>query len=86
MAKKNDNDATRKPVQRRSREAVSAIKTAAAQVLVERGYPQATTNHIAKRAGVSIGTLYQYFPNKDAIFEVCAEDFLRAARTMEGDS
>lgn len=80
MAKKNDNDATRKPVQRRSREAVSAIKTAAAQVLVERGYPQATTNHIAKRAGVSIGTLYQYFPNKDAIFEVCAEDFLRALR------
>jgi AcrR family transcriptional regulator len=69
------------PKQRRSRETVDAILTATAQVLVERGYDKATTNLIAKRAGVSIGSLYQYFPNKEALVtalcqrhseEVCA--------------
>jgi AcrR family transcriptional regulator len=55
------------PKQRRSRATVDAILTATAQVLVERGYDKATTNVIAKRAGVSIGSLYQYFPNKEAL-------------------
>ena len=55
------------PRQRRSAETVEAILGAAAQVFSARGYAGATTNHIAKRAGVSIGSLYQYFPNKDAI-------------------
>lgn len=55
------------PRQRRSAETVEAILGAAAQVFSDRGYAGTTTNHIAKRAGVSIGSLYQYFPNKDAI-------------------
>lgn len=55
--------------QERSLASIDAIVDAAAQVLLQRGYAHATTNHIAQRAGVSIGTLYQYFPNKDAIFE-----------------
>jgi AcrR family transcriptional regulator len=42
--------------------------TAAAQVLVRHGYDQATTGLVAAQAGVSIGTLYQYYPNKDAVF------------------
>lgn len=42
------------------------ILTAAAHVFGEHGYA-GTTNHIAERAGISIGSLYQYFPNKDAI-------------------
>jgi AcrR family transcriptional regulator len=46
---------------------VSAILEAAAEVFAEKGYGGATTNKIAVRAGVSIGSLYQYFPNKDAI-------------------
>jgi AcrR family transcriptional regulator len=46
---------------------VDQILEAAARVFAERGYAGATTNHIAERAGVSIGSLYQYFPNKDAI-------------------
>jgi AcrR family transcriptional regulator len=46
---------------------VQAILEAAAQVFQRHGYAAGTTNRIAERAGVSIGTLYQYFPNKDAI-------------------
>jgi AcrR family transcriptional regulator len=46
---------------------VEELLTAAAQVFEARGYAGATTNHIAARAGVSIGTLYQYFPSKEAI-------------------
>ncbi len=55
------------PIQDRSRRTVETILEAAAQVLETRGYATATTDRIAERAGVSVGTLYQYFPNKDAI-------------------
>ena len=57
----------KRPVQRRSRLTVDVILEAAARVFADRGYAGATTNHIAERAGVSIGSLYQYFPNKDTI-------------------
>jgi AcrR family transcriptional regulator len=55
------------PVQKRSRATVEEILSAAAQVFESHGYAAGTTNRIAERAGVSIGTLYQYFPSKDAI-------------------
>lgn len=54
-------------VQARSKFTVETIYEAAVQVFTERGYAGATTDLIAERAGVSIGTLYQYFPNKKAI-------------------
>jgi AcrR family transcriptional regulator len=57
----------KEPVQQRSRFTVDQILEAAARVFGERGYAGTTTNHIAERAGVSIGSLYQYFPNKDTI-------------------
>ena len=57
----------KKPTQERSREMVSTILGAAARVFVKEGYARATTNRIAKAAGVSVGSLYQYFPSKDAI-------------------
>lgn len=72
------NPTRRKPSQQRSMDVVAAIRTAAAQVLVERGYARATTNRIAEAAGVSIGTLYQYFDGKDAIFDELAAHFLGA--------
>lgn len=60
--------ATRKqPKQARSTELVAAILQAAAQVLAEEGAPRFTTARVAEKAGVSIGSLYQYFPNKAAI-------------------
>jgi len=53
--------------QRRSRELVSAILEAGVQLLENEGDESLTTNRIAERAGVSIGSLYRYFPNKEAI-------------------
>jgi AcrR family transcriptional regulator len=57
----------KQPVQKRSRETVETIYEAAAQIFSHLGYAAATTDKIAERAGVSIGSLYQYFPNKEAI-------------------
>ncbi len=61
------------PRQQRSRDTVAAILEAATQVLVRRGYAGATTDAIAERAGVSVGSVYQYFPNKDAILVALVE-------------
>lgn len=55
------------PRQARSRATVDAILDAAARVLVQRGYAATTTNAVAEVAGVSVGSLYQYFPNKDSL-------------------
>lgn len=57
----------KQPLQQRSQTTVEYVLTAAAQVFEEHGYAAGTTNRIAERAGVSIGTLYQYFPNKEAL-------------------
>jgi AcrR family transcriptional regulator len=70
-------NARRKPVQRRSIQTVDAIVEAAAQVFQSHGYAAGTTNRIAERAGVSIGTLYQYFPDKDAILVALVERHLQ---------
>ena len=57
------------PRQARSRVTIDAILDAAARVLGERGWSGLTTNAVAEVAGVSIGSLYQYFPNKLALIE-----------------
>lgn len=57
----------KQPRQARSNELVRAILQAAVQVLAEEGAPRFTTARVAEKAGVSIGSLYQYFPNKAAI-------------------
>jgi AcrR family transcriptional regulator len=57
----------RKPRQVRAELTRDRILTAAAHVFSEHGYAAGTTNRIAEQARVSIGSLYQYFPNKDAI-------------------
>ncbi|MFD5827416.1 TetR/AcrR family transcriptional regulator [Lentzea sp. NPDC060358] len=57
----------RKPRQVRAELTRDRILTAAAHVFTEHGYAAGTTNRIAEQARVSIGSLYQYFPNKDAI-------------------
>ena len=66
------------PRQQRSQETYDAILDAAAQLFERLGYAGATTNKIAERAGVSIGSLYQYFPNKDALLYALGERHVRA--------
>lgn len=53
--------------QKRSRVTVETLLDATARVLVREGYDRASTNRIAAKAGVSVGSLYQYFPNKEAL-------------------
>lgn len=63
----------KRPRQARSQFTFDAIVEAATRVLVARGYAGTTTNHIAEAAGVAIASLYEYFPNKDAIVAQVAE-------------
>ena len=58
------------------------ILDAAAQVFVEAGYEAATTEAIAARAGTSIGSLYQFFPNKEALFDAMSTRYLGQAETL----
>jgi AcrR family transcriptional regulator len=57
------------PIQARSAASVSAILEATIQVLLKTGKERLTTTRVAARAGVSVGTLYQYFPNKSALLQ-----------------
>ena len=60
-------EARKSPSQERSRRTVERILDAATRIFHEQGYAGATTNDVADEAGVSVGSLYQYFPNKDAL-------------------
>lgn len=64
------------PKQARSQQRVDHLLNVAAQVFEESGYAAATTNGIAARAGVSIGSLYQFFPNKEALMDALVERYL----------
>ena len=81
-----DANPRKQPTQARARETVEAILTAASQVLIQYGYEQTTTARIATRAGVSVGSLYQYFPNKEALvatlIERHADDLVTTVRSI----
>ena len=64
------------PVQARSTITVEAICEAAIQVLLSHGPDKLTTTRVAERAGVSVGTLYQYYPNKESLLAAVFEDHL----------
>jgi AcrR family transcriptional regulator len=57
----------KRPIQARSAVTVEAISEATIQILLSYGEERLTTTRIAERAGVSVGTLYQYFPNKQSL-------------------
>jgi AcrR family transcriptional regulator len=64
----NQKASRRRPRQRRALQTVDAILDAVIRILKREGSKALTTNHIAEVAGVSIGSVYQYFPDKSAIF------------------
>jgi AcrR family transcriptional regulator len=64
------------PVQARSAASVDAILEATIQVLLHVGKERLTTTRVAQRAGVSVGTLYQYFPNKKALLQAALKRHL----------
>jgi AcrR family transcriptional regulator len=67
----------RRPTQVRSLLTVEAILDASAQLFSEKRFEDVTTNAIATRAGVSIGSLYQYFPNKHILLQALRERHFR---------
>jgi AcrR family transcriptional regulator len=73
MSPKRSTNPRKLPQQDRSRVTVEAILEATTHILTEEGYEKANTNHIADRAGISIGSLYQYFPNKEALMAALME-------------
>jgi AcrR family transcriptional regulator len=82
------------PVQARSAASVDAILEATIQVLLSVGKERLTTTRVALRAGVSVGTLYQYFPNKSALLQAVlkrhldnvAQEVERVCREQKGNS
>lgn len=82
MARRVRTTPRKRPLQDRSRTTVEAILDATAQVLVQDGYDRASTNRVAERAGVSIGSLYQYFPNKEALVGELVDRFSRRITEM----
>jgi AcrR family transcriptional regulator len=72
------------PVQARSAASVDAILQATIQVLLAVGKERLTTTRVAARAGVSVGTLYQYFPNKSSLLQACLKRHMdEVVRAME---
>ncbi len=83
----------KRPQQRRASATLDAIFEATIQLLVKDGRSQLTTTRVAERAGVSVGTMYQYFPHKQALIyavnerylELLAERIEATCRERQGD-
>ncbi len=72
------------PIQARSTATVEAITEATIQVLLRQGAQRLTTTRVAERAGVSVGTLYQYYPNKQSLlFAVLEHHMSNVAARVE---
>jgi len=67
MARRALTNPRKQASQQRSRATVDALIEATARILVREGFDAASTNRIAEQAGVSVGSLYQYFPGKEAL-------------------
>jgi len=74
--------ARRVPRQERGERRVARLLDAAAEVFAEKGYEAATTNLIAERAETSIGSLYQFFPNKESILRALADRYAAQVRAL----
>jgi len=73
MARRPLTNPRKEASQERSRATVNALIDATARILVREGFDKASTNHVAEVAGVSVGSLYQYFPGKEALVAAVIE-------------
>jgi AcrR family transcriptional regulator len=73
MARRPLTNPRKKASQERSRATVNALIEATARILVKEGFDKASTNRVAEVAGVSVGSLYQYFPSKEALVAAVIE-------------
>ncbi len=76
MAAQTRTNPRKLPRQERAKATIDALLTATARILVKEGFDRASTNHIAEEAGVSVGSLYQYFPGKEALVAALIERHL----------
>jgi len=84
MSRKPEAFQRRRPRQARSQATYDSILQAALEVLAREGAARLTTNRVAERAGVSIGALYQYFPDKTAILLAAARREASGAGFLAG--
>src|SRR5437879_7632542 len=77
MARKPPTKPRKNASQERSRATVDALIEATACILVREGFDKASTNRIAEQAGVSVGSLYQYYPSKEALVAAVIESHNR---------
>jgi AcrR family transcriptional regulator len=83
--RRNQISLRKQPQQARSTELIATILDAAVQVLAKEGAQRFTTARVAKKAGVSIGSLYQYFPNKAAIlFRLQSDEWRQTTELLRG--
>jgi AcrR family transcriptional regulator len=84
VAGKMSTNPRKSATQKRSRVTVNALLEATARILIREGFDKASTNRIAEVAGVSVGSLYQYFPSKEALVAALIdrhnEEVMRAVR------
>ena len=78
MPSQKSSDLRRAPQRQRGHERVAALLEAAAGCFVERGYDATTMTEVAARAGAAIGSLYQFFPTKEALAHALLEQYAQA--------
>ncbi|HVL02282.1 MAG TPA: TetR/AcrR family transcriptional regulator [Dongiaceae bacterium] len=86
MARKPQIKPRKKASQQRSQVTVDVLLEATARILVKDGYDTASTNKIAQMAGVSIGSLYQYFPGKEALVAAVTDQHFKEMMAVARDA
>lgn len=87
MTRESPVSPRKQPSQLRSRQMVKTIMESAARVLVHEGYEGFNTNRVAEVAGISIGSLYQYFPNKKALVaELSKQHLMQIGASIDKDT
>ena len=86
MTRKPSTKPRKSASQQRSRATVDALVEATARILVREGFDKASTNRIAEQAGVSIGSLYQYFPGKEALVAAVIDRHNQATMRLVRDA